>query len=46
VIGEQLTPPVMPTISPNTSNKNFEIGILFNVVENSGNFVFEDYKPP
>jgi hypothetical protein len=28
--------PLTPTISPNTSNLNFEIDILFNVVESSG----------
>jgi hypothetical protein len=32
--------PPTPTIFSNTSNKNFEIAILFNVVENSGNYVF------
>jgi hypothetical protein len=35
-------PPLTPTISPNTSNQNFEIAILFNVVERSRNYVFED----
>jgi len=38
-------PPPMPTISPNTSNPNFEIVILFNVVERSRNFIFEDDIP-
>ena len=38
--------PLMPTISPNTSNQNFEIAILFNVFESSGNLVFEDDNPP
>jgi hypothetical protein len=38
-------PPLIPTISPNTSNQNIEIGILFNVIENSGYCVFEDDKP-
>jgi hypothetical protein len=37
--------PPTPTISPNTSNQNFEIAILFNVVEKSGNEVFEDDPP-
>ena len=40
--GGQLTPPPTPTISPNTSNRYFEIAILFNLVERSGNYVFED----
>jgi hypothetical protein len=39
-------PSLTPTISPNTSNQNFEIDILFNVVERSGNYVFEDDTPP
>ena len=34
------TPP-SPTISPNASNKSFEIVILFDVVERSGNYVFD-----
>jgi hypothetical protein len=34
-----------PTISPNTSNQNFEIVILFNVIKKSGN-VFADDTPP
>ena len=37
--------PLTPTISPNTSNQNFEIAILFNVVESSGNYVFENDQP-
>jgi hypothetical protein len=32
--------PSTPTISPNTSNQNFDIAILFNVVESSGNYIF------
>jgi hypothetical protein len=32
MIGGQLPPPT-PTIPPNTSNKNFEIAILFSVVD-------------
>ena len=39
-------PPLTPTISRNTSNQNFEIAILFNVVEKSGNYVFEDDNSP
>jgi hypothetical protein len=39
------SPPFTPTISPNTSNQNFEIAILFNVVEWSGNYVFEVDNP-
>jgi hypothetical protein len=38
-------PPLTPTISPNKSNQNFEIAILFNLVERSGNYVFEDDNP-
>jgi hypothetical protein len=38
--------PPTPTISPKTSNKNLEIAILFNVVEKSGNYIFEDDIPP
>ena len=38
--------PPTPTISPDTFNKNFEIVILFNVVERSGNYAFEDNPPP
>ena len=40
------TSPLTPTISPNTSNQNFEIAILFNVTESSGNYVFENNNPP
>jgi hypothetical protein len=39
------TPPTL-TISPKTSNNNFEIAIFFNVVKKSGNYVFEDDTPP
>ena len=39
-------PPPMPIISPNTSDHNFEIAILFSVVERSGNSVFEGDNPP
>ena len=35
----------MPIVSPNTSNKNFELTILFNVIERSGNYFFRDDKP-
>jgi phospholipase/lecithinase/hemolysin len=34
------------TISPSTSNENFEMPILFNVVEKSGNYFFEDEIHP
>jgi hypothetical protein len=33
--------PSPPTISPNTSNKDFEIVILFHAVQSSGNYTFE-----
>jgi hypothetical protein len=36
----------MPKISSNTSNQNFEMVILFNVVESSENYVFEDDNLP
>jgi hypothetical protein len=36
----------MPTISLNTSNQNFEIVILFNIVKSSGNEVLEDNNLP
>ena len=39
-------PPFTPTISQNTSNQNLEIAILFNIIESSKNYVFEDNKPP
>jgi hypothetical protein len=39
-------PPVIPIISPNTSNQSFEIDILFDVVQRSRNYVFEDDTPP
>jgi hypothetical protein len=35
----------MPSISSNTSNLNFEIAILFNAVESSGNYIFEQDTP-
>ena len=38
--------PLTPTISPNTSNQNFEIAILFEAVKKFGNYVFEDDTPP
>jgi hypothetical protein len=38
--------PLTFTISPNTSNQNFETSILFKVVESSENYVFKDDKPP
>jgi hypothetical protein len=37
--------PPTPNIYKNTSYKNFEIAILFNVVERSGNYFFEDDNP-
>ena len=40
------SPPTKPIIFPNTSNQNFEITILFNVFERSGNYVFKDKKSP
>ena len=39
-------PPTTPTISSNALNQNFEIAILFNIVERSENYVFEDCNPP
>ena len=39
-------PYLMPTFPPITSNQNFKIAISFNVVESSGNYVFEDDNPP
>ena len=38
--------PSTPTIYPDTSNQNFEKAILFNVVERSENYIFDDYNPP
>jgi hypothetical protein len=38
--------PSMPTISPNTSNKDFEIDILFHAVQSSGNYAVEEDTPP
>ena len=35
------SPHSMHTISPNTSNQNFEIALLFNIVERFRNYVFE-----
>jgi hypothetical protein len=37
--------PLTLTIFPNTSNHNLETANLFNVVESSGNYVFEDDEP-
>jgi hypothetical protein len=37
--------PLIPTISPNTSNQNFEIAILFDVVKKSGNYVLRMTLP-
>jgi hypothetical protein len=39
-------PPRTLTISPNASNKNFEIVILFNIVERFGNYILNDDTPP
>jgi hypothetical protein len=39
-------PPLTPTISPNISNQNFTIDILFHIVESSGKKFFEDDNPP
>jgi hypothetical protein len=38
--------PSKPTISPKTSNQKFGKAFLFNVVESSGNYVFEKEPPP
>jgi hypothetical protein len=38
--------PLTATISQNTSNQNFEIAILFDVVKKSGNYRFDDDTPP
>jgi hypothetical protein len=46
VIGGQLTPLSQLTIPPNTSNRNFEIAILFDVVERFENYIFEGDIPP
>ena len=40
------SPPPWSTIPSNISSQNFESSILFNVVEKSGSFVFEDDPPP
>jgi hypothetical protein len=39
------TPSTDP-VSPNTSNPNFVIAILFNAVESSGNYIFEQDTSP
>jgi hypothetical protein len=36
------SPPLTPTFSTKTANQNFETAILFNVVERTGIYVFED----
>jgi hypothetical protein len=46
VIGGQLASPPTPTISTSLSNQNFEIAILFSVIERSGNYIFKDGKSP
>jgi hypothetical protein len=38
--------PSMPIISPNTSNKDFDIAILFHAVQSSENYTFEQDTPP
>jgi hypothetical protein len=38
--------PSTPTISSNTSNKDFEIAILFHALQSSGNHTFEQETPP
>jgi len=38
-------PPPTPTICSNTSNQNFKIAILFNIVERVGNYVSEENNP-
>ena len=43
----QQTPSQRPSFLLNTNtNQNFEIAILFNVIERSGNYVFEDDNLP
>ena len=37
--------PFPHTITPNASNQNFEIAILFDEAKKSGNYVFEDDTP-
>jgi hypothetical protein len=37
--------PSKPNISQDTSNKNFEIALLFNIVESFGNYIFEQETP-
>jgi hypothetical protein len=46
VIGGQLTPFLRPSFPPNRSNNNIDIAIFYNVVERSGNYVFEEDTPP
>jgi hypothetical protein len=46
VIGGQLASPPKPTISTSLSNQNFEIAILFSVIERSGNYILKDGKSP
>ena len=41
----RMTNPPQPIIYPKLSDQNFEIAILFNVVERVANNVFEDENP-
>jgi hypothetical protein len=45
VTGGQLTPLSRPQFTQTHPVKNFEIAILFKVVDRSGNYVFEDDRP-
>ena len=45
-IWSAINAPLTFTISPNTSNTNFEISISFNVIERSESHVIEDDSPP
>ena len=40
-----INPPLTPTTSPKIFNQSLEIAILFNIVESSGDYVFEDTPP-
>ena len=41
-----MPPPLTVIISPNTSDQNFDIAILLNIVESTENCVFKDDIPP
>ena len=43
---KQINPPPTPTTSPNIPNQIFETVILFNVIDRSGNYVFQDDTLP